>query len=149
MGIMTVTGMSSIVAGLNASMAKQIENLGSSVVFVRPWGPGENLTGEERRRRRGLSENEVKAILEHCPSVKEISPMEILRYDTIKTGSAKVQSATLLGTTEAYSTVHDVYVDKGRFMSGMDVSRGTRVAVIGLRRGGVAVSARAIRSTRR
>jgi putative ABC transport system permease protein len=131
MGIMTVTGMSSIVAGLNASMAKQIENLGSSVVFVRPWGPGENLTGEERRRRRGLSENEVRAILEHCPSVKEISPMEILRYDTIKTGSAKVQSATLLGTTESFSTVHDLYVDKGRFMSGMDVSRGTRVAVIG------------------
>jgi putative ABC transport system permease protein len=131
MGIMTVTGMSSIVAGLNASMAKQIENLGSSVVFVRPWGPGENLSGEERRRRRGLSENEVKAILEHCPSVKEISPMEILRYDTIKTGNAKVQSATLLGTTEAFSTVHDLYVDKGRFMSGMDVSRGTRVAVIG------------------
>jgi len=131
MGIMTVTGMSSIVAGLNASMAKQIENLGSSVVFVRPWGPGENLSGEERRRRRGLSENEVKAILEHCPSVKEISPMEILRYDTIKTGNAKVQSATLLGTTESFSTVHDLYVDKGRFMSGMDVSRGTRVAVIG------------------
>jgi putative ABC transport system permease protein len=131
MGIMTVTGMSSIVAGLNASMAKQIENLGSSVVFVRPWGPGENLTGEERRRRRGLSENEVKAILEHCPSVKEISPMEILRYDTIKTGSAKVQSATLLGTTESFSTVHDLYVDKGRFMSELDVNRGTRVAVIG------------------
>jgi putative ABC transport system permease protein len=131
MGIMTVTGMSSIVAGLNASMAKQIENLGSSVVFVRPWGPGENLSGEERRRRRGLSENEVKAILEHCPSVKEISPMEILRYDTIKTGNAKVQSATLLGTTEAFSPVHDLYVDKGRFMSSMDVSRGTRVAVIG------------------
>jgi putative ABC transport system permease protein len=131
MGIMTVTGMSSIVAGLNASMAKQIENLGSSVVFVRPWGPGENLSGEERRRRRGLSENEIRAILEHCPSVKEISPMEILRYDTIKTGNAKVQSATLLGTTEAFSTVHDLYVGKGRFMSGMDVSRGTRVAVIG------------------
>ena len=45
--------------------------------------------------------------------------MEILRYDTIKAGSAKVQSATLLGTTEAFSTVHDLYVDKGRFMSGL------------------------------
>ncbi len=29
MGIMTVTGMSSIVAGLNASMARQIATLGS------------------------------------------------------------------------------------------------------------------------
>jgi putative ABC transport system permease protein len=131
MGIMTVTGMSSIVAGLNKSMATQIQNLGSAVVFVRPWGPGENLTNEERRRRRGLSENEIKAIMEHCPSVKEISPMEVLVYDTIKTGNARVQAATLLGTVEAFSTVHDTYVEKGRFLSTMDVNRGTRVAVIG------------------
>jgi putative ABC transport system permease protein len=131
MGIMTVTGMSSIVAGLNKSMASQIQNLGSAVVFVRPWGPGENLTGEERRRRRGLSENEVKAILEHAPSVKELSPMEILVYDTIKTGNARVQAATLIGTTEEFSTVHDLYVQKGRFLSTSDVNRGSRVAVIG------------------
>jgi putative ABC transport system permease protein len=131
MGIMTVTGMSSIVAGLNRSMATQIQNLGSAVVFVRPWGPGENLTGEERRRRRGLSENEIKAIMEHCPSVREISPMEILVYDTIKTGNARVQAATLLGTTESFATVHDTYVEKGRFLGTPDVNRGARVAVIG------------------
>ena len=62
MGIMTVTGMSSIVAGLNASMAKQIEGFGSGVLFVRPFGPGENLSAEERRRRKGLNEAEVAAI---------------------------------------------------------------------------------------
>ena len=131
MGIMTVTGMSSIVAGLNQSMATQIQNLGSAVVFVRPWGPGENLTNEERRRRRGLSETEIKAILEHCPSVRELSPMEVLVYDTIKTGNARVQAASLLGTTESFATVHDTYVEKGRFLTTMDVNRGTRVAVIG------------------
>jgi putative ABC transport system permease protein len=131
MGIMTVTGMSSIVAGLNESMATQIQNLGSAVVFVRPWGPGENLTNEERRRRRGLSENEIKAIREHCPSVKDLSPMEVLVYDTIKTGNARVQAATLLGTTESFAAVHDTYVEKGRFLSTLDVNRGTRVAVIG------------------
>ena len=54
MGIMTVTGMSSIVAGLNASMARQIEALGSSLILIRPSAPGENLTPEEWRRRKGL-----------------------------------------------------------------------------------------------
>ena len=56
MGIMTVTGMSAIVAGLNKSMATQIEGFGTAVIFVRPFGPGENLSTEERRRRKGLSE---------------------------------------------------------------------------------------------
>src|SRR5688572_31617526 len=59
MGIMTVTGMSAIVAGLNASMARQIETLGSSVVFIRPFAPGENVTVEERRKRRPLTRDEV------------------------------------------------------------------------------------------
>ncbi len=131
MGIMTVTGMSSIVAGLNASMAKQIEGLGSSVIFIRPWGPGENLTGDERRRRRGLSELEVEAIQARCPSVKAISPGEVLAFETIKHGNARIQSAQFFGTTEAFETVHDTYVEKGRFLSSVDVDRGAKVVVIG------------------
>ena len=75
MGIMTVTGMSSIVAGLNASMAAQIEGFGSGVVFIRPFGPGENLSAEERRRRKGLNETEIAAIAERCPSVAAIAPL--------------------------------------------------------------------------
>jgi putative ABC transport system permease protein len=131
MGIMTVTGMSSIVAGLNASMAKQIEGLGSSVIFIRPWGPGENLTGEERRRRKGLSELEVEAIKARCPAVKSLAPMEVLGFENIKHGSARIQDAQFIGTTEAFETVHDSYVEKGRFISGVDVARGSKVAVIG------------------
>jgi putative ABC transport system permease protein len=131
MGITTVTGMSSIVAGLNRSMATQIEGFGSAVVFIRPWGPTENLTGEQRRRRKGLSHREIEAISEHCATCLDISPMEILRFETIKYGNAKVQSANFLGTTEAFATVHDVYVERGRFLTASDVSRGSRVVVIG------------------
>jgi putative ABC transport system permease protein len=131
MGIMTVTGMSAIVAGLNKSMATQIEGFGSAVIFVRPWGPGENLTNEERRRRKGLNRREIEAIMARCTVCKNISPMEILRFDTIKYGNAKVQSANLLGTTQGFETVHDVYVTRGRFLSQIDVNRGARVAVIG------------------
>ena len=131
MGITTVTGMSSIVAGLNRSMAAQIEGFGSAVIFIRPWGPAENLTGEQRRRRKGLSHREIDAIAARCATCLDISPMEILRYETIKYGNAKVQSANFLGTTEAFATVHDVYVERGRFLSATDVSRGSRVAVIG------------------
>jgi putative ABC transport system permease protein len=131
MGIMTVTGMSAIVAGLNASMAKQIEGFGSAVIFIRPWGPGENVTADERRRRKGLSAREVEAITAHCVSCRAISPIELLNFDTIKYGNAKLQAANLLGTTQDFETVHDVFVEKGRFLSSADLSRGARVAVIG------------------
>ena len=130
MGIMTVTGMSSIVAGLNASMAKQIESLGSSVLLLRPFAPGEHLSDEEWRRRKGLSQDEIEAIAGQ-PLIRAISPMELIRVEMIKYGNQKVQDATTIGTTNAYETVHDAFVQKGRFISDVDVDRGAPVAVLG------------------
>ena len=130
MGIMTVTGMSSIVAGLNASMARQIEGLGSSVIFIRPFAPGEHPSREERRRRKGLSEREVEAIGK-LPTVKAVAPIELLTFENIKYGNQKVNAAQVLGTTQAYETVHDAFVSRGRFLSAQDIARGARVVVIG------------------
>ena len=131
MGIMTVTGMSSIVAGLNKSMATQIEGFGSAVIFVRPFGPGEHPSDAERRRRKGLSNAEVEALTTRCTSCAAVAPIEIPRVDTIKYGREKVQDAQIVGTTGAYETVHDAWIDRGRFLSPADVSRGSHVAVIG------------------
>jgi putative ABC transport system permease protein len=130
MGIMTVTGMSAIVAGLNASMAKQIESLGSSVLFIRPFGPGENLSREERRRRKGLTLAEVEALAKR-PEVRAIAALEPLSVEIVKYGTQKLQSVSVFGATPAYETVHDVYVDRGRFLSDSDVERASKVAVLG------------------
>jgi putative ABC transport system permease protein len=131
MGIMTVTGMSSIVAGLNASMAKQIEGLGSSVIFIRPFRPGEQVPDDEWRRRKGLSEDEIRALKERCTAVRSISPIEILRADTIRYGNQRLKDAQIFGMTASYETVHDLFVQKGRFISDTDVARGSAVVVIG------------------
>jgi putative ABC transport system permease protein len=130
MGIMTVTGMSAIVAGLNASMARQIETLGSSVVFVRPFAPAEHLPAEEARRRKALSKDEVEAI-RRLPLVKEMSSMELVRGDLIKAGNQRLQSFSLFGVSEGYDTVHDMFVERGRFINQIDVSRASQVVVIG------------------
>jgi putative ABC transport system permease protein len=130
MGIMTVTGMSAIVAGLNASMAKQIESLGSSVLMIRPFQPGENLPDEEFRKRKGLSEEEVAA-LAALPLIRAVAPMQLASVDLIKYGNQRVKDATTLATTPEYETVHDAFVERGRFLIPTDVERGAQVAVIG------------------
>jgi hypothetical protein len=78
-----------------------------------------------------LNEHEIEPSprARHVPC--DISPMEILRYETIKYGNAKVQSANLLGTTEAFATVHDVYVEQGRFLLADRREPRRAVAVIG------------------
>jgi len=131
MGIMTVVGMSSIVAGLNASMASQIEALGSSVVFIRPFSPGENFSEEELRRRKGLTLAEAQYLADKCALCAAVAPMEPLIADTIKYGNQKANDTFIFGTVAAYETVHAHYAEKGRFISDADVARASRVAVIG------------------
>jgi putative ABC transport system permease protein len=130
MGIMTVTGMSAIVAGLNDSMARQIMSLGSSVVFIRPFSPGENISDEEWRRRKGLTRREVEAIRSR-PAVGMITAMEPLSVEVVKYENAKVQQTRAVGVDQNYEIVHEVWVEKGRFISETDVARASRVVVLG------------------
>jgi putative ABC transport system permease protein len=130
MGIMTVTGMSAIVAGLNDSMARQILSLGSSVVFIRPFSPGENLTEEEWRRRKGLTRSEIEAIRARA-AVGLLTAMEPLAVETVKHGNEKVQQTRAFGVDQNYEVVHEVWAEKGRFISETDVARASRVVVLG------------------
>lgn len=130
MGIMTVTGMSSIVAGLNASMARQISMFGSSTIFIRPFQPGQPPTDEELRKVKGVTLEEVK-LIEERSAVKAVAPLQVLFADSIKYGTERARSVQLFGTTEDYEEVHDMWVQRGRFMSRMDVNRGAKVVVLG------------------
>jgi putative ABC transport system permease protein len=129
-GITTVTVMSSIVAGLNATMAAQIERIGSAVIFIRPFTPGQHIPDEEFRRLKGLSLEEVQAIAKRS-TIRAVAPMEPLAAAVIKYGNQSVQDAQLFGTTPAFETVHDIYVERGRFITETDVARGAPVAVLG------------------
>jgi putative ABC transport system permease protein len=131
MGIMTVTGMSSIVAGLNSSMARQIATLGSSTIFIRPAAPGENVDDDEWRRRKGLTMDEVEMIAAK-PAVKAIAPLQFIPIENVKYGTERAREAQVLGTTAAYEEVHDSYVEKGRFLTATDVDRAAHVVVIGV-----------------
>jgi putative ABC transport system permease protein len=131
MGIMTVTGMSSIVAGLNSSMARQIATLGSSTFFIRPQAPGENVDDDEWRRRKGLTLDEVELIAAK-PAVKAIAPLQWIPIENVKYGTEQAREAQVLGTTPAYEEVHDTYVEKGRFLSHTDVDRAAHVVVLGV-----------------
>ena len=130
MGIMTVIGMSSIVAGLNASMASQIQSLGASVVFVRPFAPGEHLSDEEWRKRKGLTPAEVAAIAAR-PAVAEIAAMEFVPAEMVKYGNEKARDVRVFGVDQNYESVHDAWTQKGRFISEQDVNRAARVVVLG------------------
>jgi putative ABC transport system permease protein len=130
MGIMTVTGMSSIVAGLNSSMARQISSFGSSTIFIRPFTPGERVDDDEWRKRKAITLDEVEAIAAK-PAVKAVAPLQVVNVENVKYGTDKAQDVRVFGTTPEYEEVHEAWVEKGRFLSNTDVDRAAQVAVVG------------------
>ncbi len=130
MGIMTVSVVSSIIAGLNNSLSSQLNKLGSAFILIRPIQPGDNPSPEERRRRKLLTDDEVKAIRE-LSYVAQISPLEFVRADMIKYKEFRVNAAQVFGTTPEYEGVHNVFVERGRFFNESETSRAASVVVIG------------------
>jgi putative ABC transport system permease protein len=127
---MTVTGMSAIVAGLNASMARQIATLGSSTIFIRPQAPGRTWTttsGGAGRAHHGRGRPHRGP-----PRGQGDRPLQFIPIENVKYGTERARGAQVLGTTAAYEEVHESYVEKGRFLSGPDVDRGAHVVVIGV-----------------
>jgi putative ABC transport system permease protein len=100
------------------------------VVFIRPFSPGENISDEEWRRRKGLTRREVEAIRSR-PAVGMITAMEPLSVEVVKYENAKVQQTRAVGVDQNYEIVHEVWVEKGRFISETDVARASRVVVLG------------------
>jgi len=130
MGIVTVTGMSSILAGLNANVAQSVAKLGSSTIFIRPFAPGEHVDDEEWRRRKAITLDEVEAIAAR-PSVKAIAPIQVTGAESVKYGPERARDVRVFGTTADYEEVHETYVSRGRFISALDFNRGAPVAVLG------------------
>src|SRR6185295_1326499 len=105
MGIMTVSVVSSIIAGLNNSLSSQLDKLGSAFILIRPFQPGENASPEERRRRKLVNDDELKAIRE-LTYVSQVSPLEFVRADLIKYKELRINAAQVFGTTPEYEGVH-------------------------------------------
>jgi len=130
MGIVTVTGMSSILAGLNANVAQSVAKFGSSTIFVRPFAPGERVDDDEWRRRKAITLDEVEAIADRS-AVKAIAPIQVTNAESVKFGPERARDVRVFGTTPAYEEVHDTYVSRGRFLSALDTNRAAPVAVLG------------------
>jgi putative ABC transport system permease protein len=57
--------------------------------------------------------------------------MEPLAAEMVKYGNEKARDVRVFGVDQNYETVHEAWVEKGRFIFESDVSRAARVAVLG------------------
>jgi len=135
-GVMTVIGMVSVIQGLNASIAGEIERIGSNLIIVQKYEPvvvGERT--EEERQRKDLSLDDIEAIKTSCPLVKsltvQITP-DFLQLPEVKYQNIKSDNAIIYGTDENFNSVFAIYLPKeGRDFTAAEIRHSARVCLIG------------------
>jgi putative ABC transport system permease protein len=135
-GVMTVIGMVSIIQGLNQSFLSELQSAGSDIIIVtKNEGVQMGRMTEEQRTRKDLTFEDVQAVEKGAPLVRAVavsiyvSPFEAIE---VKYQSAKSDNAMVIGMNDKWPVVMSLYLPRlGRFITEGEVSRNSRVCVLG------------------
>jgi putative ABC transport system permease protein len=121
----------SIGQGAQDLILGQIEGLGSRTAFVEPGREPEGFSGFAEIYANSIGKRELDALerRENVPGLQEAAPA-VIAPATIVYGS-EVKRTTVLGSTDLYARILDVYPYQGVFFTDDDVGQKARVVVLG------------------
>jgi putative ABC transport system permease protein len=130
-GVTTVIAILSLIQGMNASVEKQIESLGSNTIFLQKisWGSG-RMNFDEVTRRKDFTLEDAKAIA-NLPSVAKVAPEMDRNVSSITYRGNKATQLELTGSTPELEYTANYTVDIGRFISQEDYQHRSPVCDIG------------------
>jgi putative ABC transport system permease protein len=130
-GVMTVISILSLIEGMNASVEKQIQSIGSNTIMIQKASMGfGRLDIEEVARRKDLTIEDAEAIAT-LPAVSMVSPIQSRQIGTVKYRGRKATQVEVDGTNADYEFVGNYSVASGRFLNRDDYLRRGHVCVIG------------------
>ena len=127
-GVAAVIIMIAISAGTEATIAEQIEGLGSNLIFIQAsfgrGGPG------------GGNNNEPTLVYDDIEVVESVGGVAGTSVDQTTTQTVKATDVTLtdvplMGTSQDFPSVRDVEIGNGRFFNETELERSAKVAVLG------------------
>ncbi|MGQ9559100.1 MAG: ABC transporter permease [Candidatus Oleimicrobiaceae bacterium] len=129
-GVTTITGIVSVIQGLNKAAYSQIAGLGADLLYVQkfPWVSGREFY--KYRNRKDITNKEAEALKRFCTLASVVSPMTATRRP-VKYGSTKLSDVVIYAVEASYKEAANVVPEYGRFLSDTDVERRHAVCVIG------------------
>src|SRR5258708_6708568 len=136
-GVTVVSGISSIVRGLNDNVSQVISSLGSNVVFAFHQEITFGRMTEEMRTRKELTFDDAMAMKE-LPHVKAVTAgIRYFRPElgvgtyAVKYKDRKTKQTILEGDLASVKDVYEISLDSGRWFSEVDDEQRSSVIVIG------------------
>jgi putative ABC transport system permease protein len=130
-GVAAVIMMIAIGAGTEATISERINGLGSNLIFINETfnrgGPESGPTNQSG----GLKYSDVAAIREQIKGIAGVSVEQSESSLTAKYNDVTLEDLTLVGTTPDFLAVRGVEVASGRFFTEEEVTKGSKVVVLG------------------
>lgn len=129
-GVAAVIIMIAISAGTEATIAEQIEGLGSNLVFIQSsfgrGGPGQG----------GQANSSPTLVYDDVDIVASVGGVAATTVDqttvqTVKAGDVTLTDVSLMGTTLGFPSVRGVEIENGRFFNETELERSAKVVVLG------------------
>jgi len=128
-GVGAVVAMMALGAGARASVAAQVQNLGSNLLAVIPGSIGIGGVQQGLGAQQSLTWEDGQAI---AAGVPEVEAVEAEFGRTAQVVSVGVNTATqVIGVSPDYQEVRNHYVVRGGFFTDVDMRSRARVAVLG------------------
>jgi putative ABC transport system permease protein len=128
-GIASVITMVSIGQGAQASIAANIEAIGSNLIIITPGAQRGAAVSQGRGSAQTLITEDATAIGSTVQGVKAIAPEVSRRYQI--TAKGKNTNTQVTGTVPDYLTVRNIQIDIGSFFSDRQMKTSEKVAVLG------------------
>ena len=128
-GIAAVIILLAIGQGAAAETQKQIQSLGSNLIYVRPGAVSASNISQGQGSAATLTYDDAKSLRDICPAVADAAPVYNANYQVQY--SNQNTSTSITATEPNYCDIRNFHVVKGRFFSQADLDSFNRVCVLG------------------
>ena len=129
-GVAAVIAVVSVVQGLQFMMNQEFQGVGATYLFVFPDTEQRGGHGVVLSRQVKLTWQDGLAIEDQVPGIKMITPM-VMGSEVIKYRDRSHRPEAIAGVNEDYPEVVNHTVDRGRFISRIDLQHRRKVVEIG------------------
>jgi len=131
-GIVSVTGMATVVNGIERGFEQDMSELGTDVLYIEkwPWVGGPGFKWWEYINRPNITADLAEAVEARSQYALAATPVAQTGR-TVSYGSKSLSGARISGTAANYPEVHNVDLESGYFFNEFDNRSGRDVCVIG------------------
>ncbi len=121
-GVASVIILTSIVNGLTSQVISIFDELGTNLITVNVSGRGSN---------RNVEPEDMQAVVDENSDVLSYVSPNVTFMGTVKSDSESLNNKSITGISEDFDNIRSLNVEKGRFLSYMDIENKSRVCVVG------------------